>query len=253
MLLFEGGNIWPDVETNFDPSVIGKPLSQTTQQYLKPLGVTLEVIGSCWKPRYDSNGDAVKSNDLDSMIELTTLMQYFKTDDPSVVRKSLASFLNKQNIETKLTGVTVHARIPLSGKFYQADIKVVKNAAKVAQFHRHEIPQGSPYKGVNKQMMMNALASSQGMLWSPDEGLYKRDAGGKKSELLSDEWDQIAKYLLGKQASGKDLGSVESIINAIPDKNRKEEIYNLAKNSRSWQSSTPTVTEWFRRTLDILK
>jgi hypothetical protein len=52
MLLFEGGNIWPDVETNFDPSVIGKPLAQTTQQYLKPLGVILEVIGSCWKPRY---------------------------------------------------------------------------------------------------------------------------------------------------------------------------------------------------------
>jgi len=253
MILLEGGNIWPDVETNFDPSVVGKPLSETTQKYLEPLGVTLEVIGSCWKPRYDANGNAVPSNDLDSMVELTTLMQQFNTADSSTTRKALAAFLNKQNIETRLAGVTVHCKIPMSGKFYQVDIKVVKNAHKVAQFHRHEIPQGSPYKGVNKQLVMNALASTQGMLWSPDEGLYKRDAAGKKSDLLADDWDMIAQYLLGRGAKGSDLGSVESIMAKIPDKRRKEEIMNMARAGHSWQQATPNVTEWFRRTMEMLK
>ena len=253
MKLFEGGNIWDDVETNFDPSVVGKPLSETTQKYLEPLGVTLEVIGSCWKPRYDANGNVVPSNDLDSMVELTTLMQQFQTVDSSTTRKALAAYFEKQGISTRLTGVTVHVRMPMDDKFYQVDIKVVKNAHKVAQFHRHDIPKGSPYKGVNKQLVMNALASTQGMLWSPDEGLYKRDNAGKKAELLTDDWDSIAKYLLGQGATGQDLGSVESIMNKIPDQKRKDDIMNMARAGHSWQQATPNVTEWFRRALDILK
>jgi len=31
------------------------------------------------------------------------------------------------------------------------------------------------------------------------------DAAGKKAELLSDDWDTIAQYLLGEGATGKDL------------------------------------------------
>lgn len=253
MKLFEGGNIWDDVVTNFDPSVVGKPLAKATFAYLKPLGVTLEVIGSCWKPRYNSDGSVVPANDLDALVDLDVLMNAFGTKDSATTRKALAAYLNEKNIQTKLAGVTVHSRIPMGGNFYQVDIKVVKNAKNVAQYHRHEIPKGSPYKGVNKQMMMNALASSQRMLWSPDEGLYARDANGKKSDLIATDWNTIAQYLLGKQATGKDLGSVESILNAIPDEHRKQEIFNMAKNSQSWQAATPNVTEWFRRAMDMLK
>ena len=65
MNLFEGGNIWDDVETRFDPSEVGKQLANATYEILKPLGVSLEVIGSAWKPRYNSDGSVVPSNDLD--------------------------------------------------------------------------------------------------------------------------------------------------------------------------------------------
>jgi hypothetical protein len=71
MKLFEGGNIWDDVETNFDPEKVGKSLSAITQKYLDPLKTRLEVIGSCAKPRYDANGVVVPSNDLDAMVELS--------------------------------------------------------------------------------------------------------------------------------------------------------------------------------------
>ena len=169
------------------------------------------------------------------------------------IGKALNDYMQKQGLQTKQAGVTVHTRIPMGDKFYQVDIKVVPNASKVAQYHRHDIPKGSPYKGVNKQLVMNALASTQGMLWSPDEGLYKRDNAGKKAELLSDDWDTIAKYLLGQGASGQDLGSVESIMDKIPDQKRKDDIMNMARAGHSWQQATPNVTEWFRRALDILK
>lgn len=252
-ILNEGGNIWPECETGFDPGKVGKPLTKTTQKYLDPIGVTLEVVGSCWKPRYDADGNVVPSNDLDALLDADMLMKYFGTKDGSTTRKALSEFLQKQGLTTKLAGVTVHTKVPMNGTCYQVDIKVVKNAAEVAQYHRHDIPQGSPYKGVNKQLIMNALASSQRMLWSPDEGLYARDTEGKKAELLTTNWDKIAEYLLGKGATGKDLGSVESILAKIPDAARKEEILNMARGGRSWQEQTPNITEWFRSVLDMLK
>lgn len=253
MQLNEGGNIWPDVQTNFDPREVGKALTAATQKYLDQTGARVNTIGSAWKPRFDKQGNVVPSNDLDAMLDLGILQHVFGTTDGKTTRQALDNYLQKQGLKTYKAGVTVHTRVPLNGKFYQVDLKVVPNAAKVAQFHRHEIPQGSPYKGVNKQLVMNALASSQGMLWSPDEGLYARDANGKKAQLLSDDWDQIAQYLLGKGAVGKDLGSVETILAKIPDQQRKEEIMSKARAGASWQSATPGLNEWFKRTLELLK
>lgn len=250
--LVEGGNIWDDVATNFDPTKVGKPLTQTTQKYLDALGVGVNTVGSCYKPRFDKQGNVVPSNDLDAMLDLNVLAHAFGTSDGKTTRKALNDYLQKQGLKTYQSGVTVHARVPLGGQFYQVDMKVVPNAAKVAQYHRHDIPQGSQYKGVNKQLVMSALATSQGMLWSPDEGLYARDEAGKKAQLLSDDWDTIAQYLLGKGATGKDLGSVESILAKIPEQ-RREEIMATARAGRSWQSATPGVNEWFKSTLEMLK
>lgn len=249
--LVEGGNIWDDVTTGFDPSTVGKPLTQATQKILDPLGVRVNTVGSAWKPRFDKNGNVVPSNDLDAMLDLAVLQQSLGTTDSKTTRKALSQYLQSKGIETKLAGVTVHSRIPLGDNFYQVDLKVVPNAAKVAQFHRHEIPQGSPYKGVNKQLVMNTIATNKGFVWSPDEGLYKRNSLGQKSELLTTEWDEIAQYLLGPNSTGKDLGSVESILAKIPEEQR-EEIMNKARSSASWRQGTPELSEWFRRTMDML-
>lgn len=252
MNLFEGGNIWPDT-SDLDPTVVVKPLVQQTEKYLADTGLRLFVIGSGYSPRRTQSGEVIKSGDLDVLADMRVLLAAFKTDDPKVARKSLADYLKKQGVDTYQAGVTVHSKIPLGGKFYQVDIKIVPNAAKVAEYHRHNIPQGSPYKGVNKQMMMNTLASAQHMLWSPDEGLYARDEAGKKAELLSTDLDEIAKLLLGQQASAQSLGSVESILSSIPDEQRRNEVFNTAKASRSWQAATPHVNEWFKNMLTILK
>jgi hypothetical protein len=243
MNLFEGGNIWPDVVTNFDPGKVGKPLTAQTQKYLDKLGTTIHTVGSCWKPRLDKNGNVVPSNDLDAMVDLQELQNAFGTKDAKTTRQALDDYLQQQGLETHKAGVTVHTRVPLGNKFYQVDIKVVPKAQVVSQFHRHDIPQGSQYKGVNKQLVLNALATSQNMLWSPDEGLYARDQNGKKAQLLSDNIDVIAQYLLGKGATGQDLGSVESILAKIPDKQRREEIMNMARSGASWKAATPNVME----------
>jgi hypothetical protein len=233
-IINEGGNIWPESE-HFDQA-IAQHLAQETNKYLADIGTKAHLIGSAATPT-----PGKMSGDLDVMVDLDNIMDLYKIRDPKTARQELEKQLQVQGLQTKRTGVTVHILLPFKGSFYQVDIKAVKNAERVSAFHKHIIPKGSPYKGVHKQMMMNALASSQGMLWSPDEGLYARDAAGKKADFISDDLDVIAHHLLGKHASGADLGSVESILNAIPDQARKDEIFQKASSGASWQAVSPTV------------
>jgi hypothetical protein len=231
-ILNEGGNIWPESE-NFDQA-IASHLAHETNRYLKGVKAGVHLIGSAATPT-----PGKMSGDLDVMVDLNQLMQQFGTKDGKTTRVELEKYLQGQGLQTKKTGVTVHILLPYKDSFYQVDIKAVGNAEKVHKFHHHSIPAGSPYKGVHKQMMMNALASSQGMLWSPDEGLYARDELGKKAGFISDDLNVIAKHLLGKHAKGADLGSVESILNAIPDEARRNEIFQQASSGASWQAVSP--------------
>jgi hypothetical protein len=232
-LLLEGGNIWPESE-EFDQA-IAQHLVNETNRYLKGIKTSAHVIGSAATPT-----PGKMSGDLDVMVDVTHLMKHFGTKDGKTTRVELEKYLQGQGLQTRKTGVTVHILLPYKGKFYQVDIKTVANAERVRKFHHHTIPQGSPYKGVHKQMMMNALASSQGLLWSPDEGLYTRDDMGKKAGFISDDLDVIAKHLLGKHAKGTDLGSVESILAAIPDEARRNDIFQKASSGASWQAVSPT-------------
>lgn len=242
MYLIEGGNIWKEC-TSFDQA-IAEDLENELQKYLKGTGLDVFRIGSGATPT-----PGKISGDLDVMVDLDKASNFFGLQDPKDVRIALEKYLQQKGLDTKRIAVTVHVKLPFDSTYHQVDIKVVKNAEKVSKFHIHRIPPGSPYKGVNKQMMLNALATTQNMLWSPDEGLYARDANGKKSNFLSDDLDKIAKLLIGSTANARDLGSVESILDAIPDEQRKKEIFQIAQSSQSWQAATPKVgtNEWFAK------
>jgi hypothetical protein len=176
----------------------------------------------------------------------TLVKQFFKipqskklADDDKAARNALEQFLLDNGVPaTYKAGVTVHIKFPYNKQFYQCDIKVVRKAEKVSKFHQHQIPRGSPYKGVHKQVIMSALASAKNMLWSPDEGLYARDTNRKKADLISDDWDEIARTLLGPGHTGKNLGSSESIMAAIKDPTLKKQVHDAAVTGASW-TSTP--------------
>jgi len=230
--LLEGGNIWPDTEP-FDQA-IASHLVQDINRYLASLGGHAYVIGSSATPTAGK-----MSNDLDVMVDIGHMMKKFGTKDGKTTRQELEKALQAQGLETKKSGTQVHVRLPYKGQFHQVDVKAVANAEKVHKFHHHTIPQGSPYKGVHKQVIMSTLASKLGMLWSPDEGLYARDAMGKKAGLISDDLDVVATKLLGPSATSSDLGSVESILSAIPDPALRNEILQKASEGSSWQSAQP--------------
>lgn len=226
--LKEGGNIWDDVEP-FDQSLAPR-LETELERYLQGTGIKLYRIGSGATPTA-----GVMSGDLDVMADAGVTAKVFQQQDAKGVRVELEKYLQSKGLDTKKSGSQVHVKLPFGRSFHQVDIKVVPNAQQVHRFHVHDLPQGSPYKGVHKQMVMNALASSQGLLWSPDEGLYARDDKGKKANLISTNMDEIAQRLLGPRATSRDLGSVESIMNALPITQR-EKIYSLASSGQSWKS-----------------
>lgn len=227
--LLEGGNIWDDAEP-FDQSQ-APAIEAQLERYLRGTGLKVHRIGSGATPT-----TGVMSGDLDVMVDLDVAARFFNEEDPKKIRIALEKYLNDKGLETKRIAVTVHVRLPFGTRHHQVDIKVVRNAPQVHKFHIHQLPQGSPYKGVHKQMIMNALASSQNLLWSPDEGLYARDQAGKKADFISDDLDEIARYLIGPNASSKDLGSVESIMAAIPDAATRQKIYTMATGGQSWKS-----------------
>lgn len=228
--LMEGGNIWDDCEP-FDQSQAPQIEAQL-ERYLRGTGLKVYRIGSGATPT-----PGVMSGDLDVMVDLDTAAQLFNEEDPKKIRIELEKYLNSKGLETKRIAVTVHVRLPFGSTCHQVDVKVVRNAANVHKFHVHEIPKGSSYKGVHKQMIMNALASSQNLLWSPDEGLYARNEQGKKADLISTDLDEIARYLIGPNASARSLGSVESIMAALPDAATRQKIYSLAAGGQSWKSA----------------
>jgi Family of unknown function (DUF6267) len=231
-ILLEGGNVWPDT-VPFDQA-IAHLLANETNRYLSGVGGHAYIIGSSATPTKGK-----MTGDLDVMVDLGILMHKFGTKDGKTTRVELEKFLQSQGLETKKTGTQVHIKLPFKNNFHQVDIKVVAHAAHVHKLHIHDIPAGSPYKGVHKQVILSTLASKLGMLYGADEGLYARDPAGKKAQFITYDLDEIAKKLLGNGATAKNIGSVEAIMNSIKDPALKAEILQRASEGSSWQSSPP--------------
>jgi hypothetical protein len=235
-VLLESNNIWPDT-VPFDQAIANQ-LADHTNRYLHAISPDATVY------RYGSGATPTPgkmSGDLDVMIDLGHLNDIFGTKDGKTARIQLEKSLQSQGLETKKTGTQVHVKLPFKGNFHQVDIKVVANAEHVHKLHVHNIPQGSPYKGVHKQVLLSTLASHKGMLYSPDEGLYARDAAGKKSQFITHNLDVIAKKLFGPNATAAAMGSVESILDHIPDEALRNQLLQRASEGASWQSATPVA------------
>jgi hypothetical protein len=204
-----GGNVFQGT-SDFDHSAIEEIL-KTVNNSLAGTGIEAIPVGSAATPT-----PGKRSGDLDVIVDLQAVMDYFDVRDPKAGRKMLNDYISQKGFDTAQSGTNVHVRAPVGNSSAQVDIMVVANAPTVAQFHTHNIPAGSPYKGLHKQLALSKLAKSKNMLWSAWKGLFARNEAGKAGEFISDNLDEIAKALLNDSASAKDLGSLEAILAALP-------------------------------------
>tara|TARA_R110000796_G_scaffold60233_5_gene139146 strand:- start:1898 stop:2794 length:897 start_codon:yes stop_codon:yes gene_type:complete len=204
---------------------------------LAKIGLKTVAIGSAHQPTA-----GMMSGDLDLQVELADIITVFKAEaDPAkkknveaAARDALQSHLNNKGYQTARAGVNVFVRVPYKDKFYQIDLECIYKVSKVSRYHQHNIPAGSTYKGVGKQLMLAALAKENGYVYSAWEGLYARTADNKKGDLVADDWDEMAKILLGPTATGNDMDSVEAIMAKLP-KPKAEELLAKVKADKNWQ------------------
>lgn len=204
---------------------------------LGKIGLKTVAIGSAHQPTA-----GMMSGDLDLQVELSDIIKVFKVQaDPAqkkkieaVARDALQAYLNSKGYQTARAGVNVFVRVPYKDKFYQVDLECIYKVAKVSRYHQHNIPAGSRYKGVGKQLMLAALAKEKGFVYSAWEGLYVRTPDNKKGDLVADDWDEMAKLLLGPNANGTDMDSVEAIMAKLP-KDKADELLAKVKADKNWR------------------
>ena len=260
MILNESENvIFADTE-EFD-QVLTLPLQSVIDAALSKIGLKTYRVGSGFRPT-----TGMYSGDLDLQVDLDQIIDHFNAQpDPSkkdtvdtANRRALAAYMNKLGFQTNQKGINVFVRTPLDGKFYQVDLECIRKADKVSRYHQHNIPAGSTYKGVGKQLMLAMLAKEKGYVYSAWEGLYKRTPDNKKGELVADDWDEIAKVLLGLQFDGNDMDSAEAIMAALPPE-YAQDLLARAKADKNWKERKPRTesirvgtNEWFRNMLNRL-
>lgn len=248
MILNEGGNVFANA-TPFDHKDVPSIL-KTINGALQGTGITAIPVGSAATPKPGKT-----SGDMDVIVDEKAVLDFFKAKDAKAARKALNDYIAAKGFDTAQTGINVHVNVPVGREHHQVDVMVTANAEKIAKFHTHDIPAGSPYKGINKQLMIAILAKSKGLMWSAWQGLFNRDATGKKADFITDDLAEIAGYLLGVKDASK-LGSVESIMSALP-KQEAEELLAKAKADPNWkevkqESIRVGTNEWFRNMLNRL-
>ncbi len=227
-------------------------------KYLGKIGLQSVGVGSTADPDKDPEETA---SDLDTMVDLDDIIQALnpqvdqsdkKDSIEKAARRALSSAIQQMGLQTSQAGVNVFVRMPFGPNAHQVDLECIRKVPKVSRYHQHKIPKGSPYKGVNKQLMIASLAKQKGYVYSAWEGLYVRTPENKKGDLVADDWDEMAKVLLGPTADGNNLSSVEAIMKSLPA-DQAEALLTHVRQDKNWaeKQAQPKVntTEWFKNML----
>jgi hypothetical protein len=167
------------------------------------------------------------SGDVDVFIDTDKIKAALRlpedADDKSV-RVAFAKHLSSSFPTTQI-GKNVHIGLPTGQEiqglpaYFQIDLMTMKDAHEIGQHHEHDYSvKDTPYKGVDQQLALSSLINSipghppKTFQYDGFGGALKNRATG---EVVTRNIDEIAKIVLGQQASADDLGNAESIIAAV--------------------------------------
>ena len=213
MLIKEGGNVFKDA----DGAIATKRINQTdvkpTVQWLEQLtGLPLmdNMLGS--------TGQKPTSGDLDLAVDPQTIS---KQELESRLTKWAESHGFDPKEWIRKSGISVHFKAPITGRedqgYIQTDFMFVVKPD-FSKFLMRADP-GSEYKGVTRNVLMNSIAKASGYKLSPNSGLVSRTS----NELVTDNPAEIAKLILTKNATEKDLFSVEAILGALQNDPQRDQ------------------------------
>jgi len=258
--LLEGGNVFKGPDKQPLTRRIKQGEIPATIQYLeKVTGIDFTMdkdeadVPIKW---LGTTGRKADSGDLDLSVDAN------EVNKDELAAKLIAAF-GKESV--KKTGDSVHLKTPILGDesngFAQTDFMFSTNP----KFQQGSMLGGiadSPYRGEHRHILLSSIARARGMKYSPKFGLV--DPETNEPVANGDDWNTIAKQLLGQTASVKDIRSVESIINYIKKLPNYEELVAAARETlgrsnvelpkkEAVENYQPGSIGSMRRLIDIVK
>ena len=238
MILTEGGNVFKLADGTPATTRIARDDVVPTVQWLEGItGLSLvdNMLGTTG--RKETSGDLDLAVDADKISKEVLIQQLLnKGVDQADIRKS---------------GDNVHLKTPILGDpangYVQTDFMFGRPAWQ--HFAMAGSPEGSPYKGLHRHLLLASIAKAQGMKWSYKNGLMDRET----NQVITQDLTEIAQKLFGGMPA--DLASVETIVSKIKsrpdyDKLTADAREAFARENLSLPEST-TVAEgsaqWFRK------
>ncbi len=202
----------------------------------------------------DGTFELNSSGDLDLSVDAN------EVDKKDFAAKLIAQF-GKENV--KMTGDSVHLKTPIAGDqvngFVQADFMFTVNP----KFQQGSMLGGSgPYRGEHRHILLSSIARARGMKYSPKYGLLHADTNEPLPN--GDDWNTIAKQLLGQTATVKDIKSVDGILKYIIKLPNYDELVSAARETlgrsgielpvkEAFESFQPGSIGWFRQMIEAVK
>jgi hypothetical protein len=238
MILTEGGNVFKNADGSEATQRIARDNVVPTVQWLEQLtGLNLvdNMLGT--------TGKKESSGDLDLAVDAT------KVTKDVLIQQLLNRGIDKADI--RKTGDSVHLKTPILGDpsngYVQTDFMF--GNPEWQRWSLRGAGEGSPYKGVHRQVLMASIAKAQGMKWSYKNGLVDRET----NQVISQNPAEIAQKLIG--GTPADLESVETIVAKIKPRADYDQLVADAKEAFARDNlSLPESTQvaegsavWFRK------
>ena len=265
--LFEGGNVFkgPDkqpltqrISTGDVPATISYIEKVTGLDFTAETGDDKKPVK--WLGTTGRKEDPDGTFELNSSGDLDLSVDANEVDKKDFAAKLIAQF-GKDSV--KLSGDNVHLKTPIKGDpangFVQADFMFSTNP----KFQQGSMLGGSKaYRGEHRHIVLSSIARARGLKYSPKFGLV--DPETNEPVPGGDDWNAIAKQLLGQTASVKDIRSVESIIDYIKKLPNYDELVSAARETlgrsgielpqkEALEHYTPNSPSWMRKIMDIVK
>lgn len=200
--LLEGGHIFKNATGDIITVSIKKSDIKTTLDWLEKitqLPLTDYTLGSVGKKE--------TSGDLDIVVDETKISK-----DELINR--LTNWIKKQGGNPKewikKLGISVHFKTPIAGDskngYVQTDFMFHKDPTWM-KFSMHSAGDASKFSGAERNMIMSSIAKSQGLKYSWQKGLIRRE----DETSISTDPNVIAQKLFGLKVNDSIFDSVESI------------------------------------------
>lgn len=238
MILAEGGNVFKNQDGSEATTRIARDNVVPTVQWLEQLtGLSLvdNMLGT--------TGKKESSGDLDLAVDAT------KVTKEVLIQQLLNKGINSADI--RKSGDSVHLKTPILGDpsngYVQTDFMF--GNPEWQRWSLRGAGEGSPYKGVHRQVLMASIAKAQGMKWSYKNGLVDRET----NQVISQNPTEIAQKLIG--GTPADLESVETIVAKIKSRPDYAQLVadakeTFAKDNLSLPESQQVQegsAQWFRK------